>query len=115
MFTVTGDGFTPGEQVLLVVASTPQVIARAVADDVGRVTFTTQLPEALGSGAHTLAVYAPGSGHGTRQPFDLGPGVLPATGSDGGIAGALLILALGGLSAVVSGHTRGRGGSPQPN
>jgi hypothetical protein len=96
-FDVAMGGFRPGEQVLLVVASTPQVIAETVADPDGWVSFSGRLPADVGAGPHTLAVYAPGSGVGARQSIEVDSGELPSTGSTESAAVALLALALGGL------------------
>ena len=80
--TVTFSGFTPFEYVQLIVASTPQVIGSGYADAQGAVTITGNLPASLGSGSHTLAVYAPESGIGFSQPITVSQPKLPATGSN---------------------------------
>ena len=78
--TVSSRGFTAGEFVQLIVASTPQVIGSAYANADGSVTLTGALPSKLGAGKHTLAVYAPASKKGFRQPITVGAAKLPATG-----------------------------------
>jgi hypothetical protein len=104
--TVTYGGFEPSELVQFVVASTPQVLGTAHADAAGSVTMTFQIPADLGPGVHTLAVYAPGSGHGARQLIEAEPVTLPATGPATGAAlwtdFAVLFAALGGLLAITS-------------
>jgi len=65
--TVTVGGFVPNEWVQLIVASTPQVLDTEKADASGRVTLSSALPSSLGSGSHTLAVYAPVSKRGFKQ------------------------------------------------
>jgi hypothetical protein len=66
--SVTFSGFVPGEFVQLIVASTPRVIGSGYADSKGIVTLTGKMPASLASGSHTLAVYAPVSGIGFKQP-----------------------------------------------
>jgi hypothetical protein len=94
--TITAGGFTPGEFVQLIVASTPQVIGSGYADAQGFVTLTGTIPVDLTSGNHTLAVFAPASGAGFKQPITVSGLSLPATGSN---YNGVLILAL--LAVVV--------------
>ena len=94
--TATAGGFTPGEFVQLIVASTPQVIGSGNADIQGFVTLAGTIPVNLGSGTHTLAVYAPASGTGFKQTITVSGLSLPATGSN---YNGVLILAL--LAVVV--------------
>jgi LPXTG-motif cell wall-anchored protein len=73
--------------VQLVVASTPQVINSGYADARGAITLSGVLPAELSVGDHTLALYAPSSGHGLRQTITVtrataDAAALPATGSD---------------------------------
>ena len=79
--TVSYGGFTPGELVQLVVASTPQVIGSGYANASGFVTLTGALPRNLSAGKHTLAIYAPVSKKGFRQPITVTTSQLPSTGS----------------------------------
>jgi hypothetical protein len=65
--SVTYSGFVPNEWVQMIVASTPQVLDTEKADSTGRVTLRGVLPSNLGSGSHTLAIYAPASKRGFRQ------------------------------------------------
>ena len=88
------DGFVPGEFVQLIVASTPQVIATGFADSLGRVRLTGSLPSELESGQHSLALYAPGSGRGVRQPITVEQVNLPATGMGGNLTAQLLLALL---------------------
>ena len=67
--SVTFSGFVPGEFVQLIVASTPRVIGSGYADSKGIVTLTGNMPVGLASGSHTLAVFAPVSGIGFKQPI----------------------------------------------
>ena len=69
--TVTVGGFSPNEWVQLIVASTPRVLDTEKADSSGRVTLSGVLPSDLGSGSHTLAVYAPTSKRGFRQTISV--------------------------------------------
>jgi uncharacterized delta-60 repeat protein/LPXTG-motif cell wall-anchored protein len=79
--TVSYEGFTPGELVQLVVASTPQVIGSGFADTSGFVALTGALPRNLSAGKHTVAIYAPASKRGFRQPITVTSSQLPATGA----------------------------------
>ena len=79
--TVSYGGFTPGELVQLIVASTPQVIGSGYANASGFVTLTGALPRNLSAGKHTLAIYAPVSKKGFRQPITVTTSQLPSTGS----------------------------------
>jgi uncharacterized delta-60 repeat protein/LPXTG-motif cell wall-anchored protein len=79
--TVSYEGFTPGELVQLVVASTPQVIGSGFANTSGFVALTGALPRNLSAGKHTVAIYAPASKRGFRQPITVTSSQLPATGA----------------------------------
>ena len=105
------DGFVPGEFVQLIVASTPQVIATGFADSLGRVRLTGSLPSELESGQHSLALYAPGSGRGVRQPITVEQVNLPATGMGNNLTAQLLLALLVttfGLCQVVPMRRRSR-------
>jgi hypothetical protein len=105
------DGFVPGEFVQLIVASTPQVIATGFADSLGRVRLTGSLPSELESGQHNLALYAPVSGRGVRQPITVEQVNLPATGMGGNLTAQLLLALLVttfGLCQIVSMRRRSR-------
>jgi hypothetical protein len=97
--TVTFGGFTPFEYVQLIIASTPQVIGSGYANAQGFVTISGNLPTTLGSGSHTLAVYAPVSGVGFSQPITVSQPRLPATGSNDQdrLLMVALMLLVGGL------------------
>jgi hypothetical protein len=97
--TVTFGGFTPFEFVQLIIASTPQVIGSGYANAQGFVTISGNLPTTLGSGSHTLAVYAPVSGVGFSQPITVSQPSLPATGSNDQhrLLVVALMLLVGGL------------------
>jgi hypothetical protein len=88
------DGFVPGEYVQLIVASTPQVIASGYADSLGRIRLTGSLPSGLESGLHNLALFAPVSGRGVRQPITVEQFQLPATGIGGDLTAQLLFAVL---------------------
>ena len=96
--TVSYGGFTPGELVQLVVASTPQVIGSGYANSSGVATLTGALPSNLSAGKHTLAMYAPVSKKGIRQPITVGTPELPITGSTGvsnNLMAAMCLVAIG--------------------
>jgi alpha-tubulin suppressor-like RCC1 family protein len=96
--TFAVDGFTRGDDVMVLVASTPQLLNMTRADGRGSATVTSVIPTNLGVGVHTLAVWAPRTGTGYRQLFEvreptpavddeiMSPvspvGTLPSTGSD---------------------------------
>jgi len=104
---VSFGGFTPFEYVQLIVASTPRVIGSGYADSRGFVSLEGDLPTTLASGSHTLAVYAPASGKGYRQPIVVSAASLPSTGTnllDGTIPAALLLLSLGGFLLLSARH-----------
>ena len=88
------DGFVPGEFVQLIVASTPQVIASGYADSLGRIRLTGSLPSGLESGQHNLALFAPVSGHGVRQPITVEQLQLPATGMGNDLTAQFLLAVL---------------------
>ena len=88
------EGFVPGELVQLIVASTPQVIASGYADSLGRIRLTGSLPSELESGQHNLALFAPVSGRGVRQPITVEQLRLPATGMGANLAAQLLLAVL---------------------
>ena len=88
------DGFVPGEYVQLIVASTPQVIASGYADSLGRIRLTGSLPSGLESGLHNLALFAPVSGRGVRQPITVEQISLPATGMGNDLTAQLLLAVL---------------------
>ena len=103
--SVTFGGFTPGEFVQLIVASTPQVIGSGYANSKGVVTLTGKMPDGLTAGNHTLAVYAPVSGIGFKQPIAVTSRTLPATGSSLQLWPIAMLLLFGGV-ALLSGSRR---------
>ena len=92
--SLEGEGFVPGEDVHLIVASNPQIIATGQADSSGRIRLTGTLPSNLASGQHNLALYAPGSGRGVRQPITVEQLYLPATGMGHDLTAQLLLAVL---------------------
>lgn len=115
--TVSLGGFAASEYVQLVVASTPQVIGSGYADTNGVVALTGTLPSSLSAGAHTLAVYAPGSGVGFSQSITVTTPTLPSTGTADSDTGAWLALCLllAGLGVLSVGRRRqGRRGIALP-
>jgi len=106
--TVSFGGFAPSDYVQLIIASTPQVIGSGYADSNGVVALTGTLPSGLSPGAHTLAVYAPGSGVGFAQPITVALPTLPSTGSSDAYQGAWIAmwLLMAGLGAFVGARHR---------
>lgn len=80
-FVVTRGGFKPMEPVQMVVASKPQVISIATADATGTVSLRGRIPFNLAPGRHTLAIFAPETRRGFKQPIVVSPRLLPNTGS----------------------------------
>lgn len=105
---VSFGGFEPNEFVQLVIASTPQVIGGAYANSVGVVSISGAIPTGLAPGAHTLAVYAPGSGIGFSQAISVSAPVLPRTGSspNGPETWLALWLVMIGLGAILIARRR---------
>ena len=105
--SITFSGFVPGEFVQLIVASTPQVIGSGYANAQGVVTLTGNIPAGLAVGNHTLAVYAPVSGIGFKQPISVEALTLPATGSSQRLWPFMMIL-FGGVALIVVSRRRRR-------
>jgi hypothetical protein len=103
--SVTFGGFVPGEFVQLIVASTPQVIGSGYADAQGFVTLTGNIPAGLTAGNHTLAVYAPVSGIGFKQPIIVEAVTLPATGSSHRLWPIMMML-FGGVALIAGSRRR---------
>ena len=93
---VSSAGFVAGEEVHLIVMSTPQIIDTGTADANGIATLSGVIPVDLAVGTHTIAVYAPESGAGFRQNITVVAQTLPATGLNMTIAVvAILLIAIG--------------------
>ena len=93
---VSSAGFVAGEEVHLIVMSTPQIIDTGTADANGIATLSGVIPVDLAVGTHTIAVYAPESGAGFRQNITVVAQTLPATGLNMAIAVfGILIIAIG--------------------
>ncbi|WP_166880066.1 hypothetical protein [Salinibacterium sp. ZJ450] len=101
--TFTGTGYTPGEQVQLVIYSTPVVIASYPAGDDGRVVAEFDVPKDLAPGAHTAEATGWQSAHVTNVRFIIASDAAafgetdhPASGLwwGLGIAGAVVLLGL---------------------
>jgi len=93
---VSSAGFVAGEEVHLIVMSTPQIIDTGTADANGIATLSGVIPVDLAVGTHTIAVYAPESGAGFRQNITVVAQTLPATGLNMTIAVVgILIIAIG--------------------
>ena len=104
--SVTFSGFIPGEFVQLIVASTPQVIGSGYANSKGVVTLTGKIPDGLTTGNHTLAVYAPVSGIGFKQPIAITSRTLPATGSSLQLWPIAMVLLFGGVALLIGSRRR---------
>lgn len=91
---VTVGGFTAGDTVRLVVASTPQVLGSGLADASGSVTLSGVIPVDLAPGDHTIAVID-AEGRGFRQTVTAFAASLPATGGSGSFSIGVMLIALG--------------------
>ncbi|WP_269939519.1 glycosyl hydrolase family 95 catalytic domain-containing protein [Arthrobacter sp. HY1533] len=115
---VTGAGFTPNEQVVAVIRSTPLAMGSYTADAKGKVSVSWKVPVDFALGEHTVTLTGQASKHAVVVPVLITamesavavPGVdgvdeLPSTGSTGvamAVAFGLLILAVGVLLVVRS-------------
>ena len=106
--SATQTGFTPGETVQLIVASTPRIIGTGVADQSGSVTVDGIIPTDLEAGVHTLALYSPANGLGFSESFTVGPVTLPATGTNTKTPLVLTLLLLIGGAMVLTMNSRKR-------
>jgi LPXTG-motif cell wall-anchored protein len=97
--SVTYRGFTPGETVQFVIASTPRLLGAGVANASGVVTVTGKIPSSIGVGEHTIALYSPVSGAGFRQVVTVSAATLPQTGSNSmsPLAAGVLMLGVGAV------------------
>jgi len=91
---VTVGGFTAGDTVRLVVASTPQVLGSGLADASGSVTLSGVIPIDLAPGDHTIAAID-AEGRGFRQTVTAFAVSLPATGGSGSLSIGVMLIALG--------------------
>ena len=98
---VTVGGFTAGDTVRLVVASTPQVLGSGLADASGSVTLSGVIPIDLAPGDHTIAAID-AEGRGFRQTVTAFAVSLPATGGSGSLSIGMMVLVLGALVVVAS-------------
>ena len=79
LITVSEGGFIPGEYVQLVIALPVRILGFGYSDSQGDVTLTGTIPSDLSDGEHSLALYAPESGLGSRQLIALADSALPQT------------------------------------
>jgi LPXTG-motif cell wall-anchored protein len=93
---LTVTGFVPGETVYRVIASTPRIQTTGVADGTGAASLPGVIPSDIGAGDHTVALYAPGSGHGARQAITVTV-TLPRTGTSWVVSLWAGVLVGGGL------------------
>ena len=106
--TLEFGGFVPGEFVQLIVASTPRIISSGYADSEGKNRLSGSLPTDLAAGEHSLALYAPESGRGVRQPITIEVSLLPATGTSpfDEVMVMLMLIIVGSCLLVVSRNRR---------
>lgn len=103
--TVTGTGFTPGEQVTITLFSAPVLLATATADSSGRVIQTITIPSDLEVGDHRIELVGVTSGARVTIPIEVlavlsaQSGRLPATGrgtsEEAAVAVGLLVVGCG--------------------
>ncbi len=91
-----GTGFVGGEAVQVIIASDPVVLAVVNANHAGIVATTVTVPEEY-FGNHTIALWAPESGRGSRQAITVTTEVLAATGgwTYAALGAAMLLAGLG--------------------
>lgn len=101
-------GFQPGEQVTVVMRSTPVTLGTFPADAAGTVTAAVRLPDGAEAGAHTLTFSGPASGDLVVLPFRVAaaaepaaPEPAPAAATAPDDAALLSWLIGGGLAAVL--------------
>ncbi|MFZ6004257.1 MAG: prenyltransferase/squalene oxidase repeat-containing protein [Actinomycetota bacterium] len=111
--TVSGSGFTPGEQVTITLHSTPVLLATVVADGEGRVTKAVTIPTDLEVGEHRIELV--GLTSGVRASIEIevlgtevaGRGTLPATGRASAASVALAVaLLLAGATLIGAARRR---------
>jgi hypothetical protein len=116
--TVSGFGFTPGEQVEVWLFSDPQWVGTATATEEGTVSYTFTLPADLEAGSHHVELRGVTSGHVATSPsFTVlaatavpVSGTLPYTGATVQPALIALVLLLGGTALALVGRQRRRAG-----
>jgi hypothetical protein len=106
--TVTGAGFLPGEQVQVILHSTPVVLATVTADTDGSVSTPVTIPADIEPGPHTIELMGVTSGRSVEVAVTIegveDPAALPATGRtavpEAGVGAGLV--ALGGVLVLVA-------------
>ena len=94
--TLTGTGFTPQENVVVLLASQRRVVSQVKADSTGTATATFTADAHL-SGDQTVVMWEPATGTMKAQTITVMAGSLPATGSTNWAPWSLLIMAMGAL------------------
>jgi LPXTG-motif cell wall-anchored protein len=102
---VRNDGYVPGTTVEVYIASDPTFLGSGVADSFGGVAITVTIPTGL-TGQHSIVLYVPDLGLGTRQIIQIASGAatggtLPATGGALGWTPPAIGLLLGGAAIVL--------------
>lgn len=94
--TLTGTGFTPQENVVVLLASRRQIVSQVEADSTGTASaeFT---PEPELGGEQTIVMWEPKSGTMKAQNITVVAGSLPATGRTNWVPWSLLVVAIGAL------------------
>ena len=103
--TVTADGFVPGEEVWIIIASEPRLLGTGIVGADGLLSVGVLLPTDL-LGEHTIIVWSPTTGRGVRQPITIEGGLLPATGSTDHLISLIIGLVLGGAWLVLASRRR---------
>lgn len=102
--TLTGTGFTPQENVVVLLASQRRVVSQVKADSTGTATATFTADAHLG-GDQTVVMWEPATGTMKAQTITVVTGSLPATGSTNWAPWSLLIMAMGALILGVRRYT----------
>lgn len=104
-------GLPAGDEVELVIMSTPTLLGTFTVDDSGSIETQANMPESIGAGDHTLVVASPNVKAALGLKIaDTTSGAaavtLPATGSNPATAYVLALLGLGGLLALTTRRRR---------
>ena len=100
---VTGTGYQPGEEVNIVLHSTPVVLAEVRADDTGALRAGIIIPADTAIGEHRLVVTGADTGRSAEAPLTVvrSAEALPGTGFAGTPLALAALLALGGGGAAL--------------
>jgi LPXTG-motif cell wall-anchored protein len=103
-------GLPVGDEVELVIMSTPTLLGTYIVDESGSIETRANMPDTIGSGDHTLVVASPNvqAALGLKIADTTAPvaTTLPATGSNAATPIVIVLLALGSLLALTTRRRR---------